>query len=241
MLALDREAGGTEPIPSYDAWPDERMARDIKRMARAGIDIVFTAVDAGDLSDRLIRARYRRFLDVTQRSGYDINVAFVLTDLKAPREQLHKKRLYGWLLSLNIRDSSCYLSRQGNPLVLVNHPAGSHLHHPGLRFQGVGRGTPWVWPGQRSASELVSPPYAGEQGVAVAGDPALDRNHAARARMFRRTFRTAAAKGPRYLCIFSWNNYRQARFIEHNSLDWNKMYNLVAQEVSLLKTRGKTE
>ncbi|NOY81217.1 MAG: hypothetical protein GXP31_09455 [Kiritimatiellaeota bacterium] len=241
------------PVPEYRGWTNERMERDLSRMAHTGIDVVVVRVELGEfLSDDYRRERFERFVALASSSRFgDLNVPQIVFEVvrDEPVSQQGFGRFLEWFVSKDIGAFSSYYRRRGRALVLLG-PAliAVAARHPAVCFEaGGGRGSSWRWgalgtagamPDAKACRVLIR--AGGLDGVDERGRPVWSVPRRG-GRTLRTAFREVLAQGPKMVLISSWNDYESGDFIEPNSLDGSRVLTVLREELSRLRAEGNTQ
>ncbi len=232
------------PIPDYHGWTDERMVKDLDRMGIAGISVVCVEVSSSAFSEPYRRERYAHFAALASRPGVNRpQVLFVLGAGFNAVPQLGQTFL-GWFLSRRIGDFTGYYREDGRPVIGLGEGAEAlTLYHPALRFRiFFGAQAEWKWE-HVSVDDLRRMESGG-------GDPArvlslcagytrgLRDRHGRliwsiprrRGRTLRNELRWVVRLRPRVVLLSSWNDFQSGDFIEPNSLDQSRAFEVLQRE-----------
>jgi len=234
------------PLPDYLGWPDERIERDLARIAETGVDTVLLAVPDDIAGHDAMRARYEQFFELYRgHDDWPRLVFFITPGLAAERQSASETRtlLINWLVKMARLHAGLFRQAEGRALaVLAPELESWPVHHPALSFRYTAASrNQWQWSPKRQ-QVFVHENVMSTEGVAVfagmadgAGNWRLPRRQG---RTLRDQLRQAALLRPEYICIASWNNFEDGSFIEPNTLDGYGPLVRLGQEIR--KFRGQS-
>lgn len=227
-----------EPLPNYEGWPDERMIRDVSRMQRLNLDFVLLSIAPEDVGDSHRRRRYERFFDMHRARG-DWPPIAVWIERTAAYHVVYADECAGWLAAQFARDPGMFYMERGRLLVVLS-PAieAWPAYHPALSLQYASPyRNSWDWrpvaPGAL-AQQSFAPAFAvfagwtGERAPGAGDEWEIPRYGG---RSLIAAVRIAVGQRPARLCIAGWNDFQNGSFIEPNTLDGNRPYELLIREM----------
>ncbi|MCF7855400.1 MAG: hypothetical protein K9N51_11430 [Candidatus Pacebacteria bacterium] len=234
-----------QPIPNYISWPDERIIRDFSRLSALGVDGILVGIRPGDSVDRFRAERYERLFELVVRHSDWPRIAFWICP--EPGVEARRCSLFvDWLTDMLVQYNVAYYQVEARALVVLS-PLYTEwpVHHPALdlRFTARNRGQ-WNW--QPRTPKQLAESESSDQLVVYAGYlESLREGHAQWAiprrggRTVVESFRNAVESAPGIICISSWNDYAEGSFVEPNTLDGSRVYDLLRREIRAFRTAAK--
>jgi hypothetical protein len=247
-----------QAIPRTFGWPEERMIRDVDRLAAAHIGLVLARFTPDQLQTEQLRNRFFAFLRVAETRAPDLRCCILLEpelgkDADTAQIRAGVEDCVAWFVVSGAGKSQAhYQSSDGRPVMALAPSAHAvAVTHPAVCF----------WYGSADPSTIAEDPSAlsravpwGTQAnpVSVASDMAfvrvpappsleggLRRARAERLQALAERLRKALESDPRLMVLDGWNDYSSGTFLEPNSFDRSAVYDLIA--VELASIRGFTQ
>ncbi len=240
------------PVPDYSGWTNERMVRDLSRMARTGIDLAVVRIDLGGfLADDYRRERFERFVALAASSRFgDRPAPRILFEVVAPNTMVSRRgfgEFLDWFVAKGLRSFSSYYREDGRAVILLGpNLRAVAVRHPAVCFgAGEGRGGAWHWstPGAANASS-VSGTTGPERRIVLSAGRLGGADRRGRpvwavprraGRTLRAAFRQALAQAPAMILISSWNDFERGDFIEPNSFDGDRVLTTLRDEIERMR------
>lgn len=225
------------PIPAYTGWTDERMLRDIERFQGTAVSVIMLVITPQNLGQPDILTRVRRFYDLVAQNapGLKIMLAF-----QAERQlKMPFSNVLGFMRKQGFLTHSAAWTPNNGPAVIA---ISSHLELSEERNST----DLTVWHFSR---ELPERPHhlfdssslatlgqcawiiAADCGVVHSGATPEWQQRWNAPRRNGLTLKTqlmqAWAQRLPYIIIGSWNNYSDGSFLEPNSLDGEKLLDII--------------
>ena len=231
------------PTPNYKEWSEERMRRDLNRLAKTGVDVVIVSVNPEEIVRQGKGAAYLRFIELAGKMPRGPKVMFMAESHGSTKEDV--KAFLDWCAEQKFEGKKGYFLFEGKPLVELYDALGDkNARHDKLTVRHTVWCQEWYW-GVAKTPETTELSKNGEQAMVFAGflknrdkGPAdgwyLDR---ADGMTLRDRIRAAVALKPKIICVASWNDFWEGHFIEPNSLDGNKLSQVLTEEIAAVKAR----
>lgn len=246
--SMERQLG--EPMLDYapGSWSDQRMDRDLERLAGAGIDGLICVLTVDDLAKEEVHERLKTFAAKAMAPARKLRLAFMLD---APAGTPNAKitaaasSFASFLLASGIPDQEQYQTRQDRddarpkPVVFLAPDASfAFVRHPGVVFVRTGGAAPaWIVdPG------LQAPPVLTRDGTqAVVPVATYDPDTRTwllpqdGGQTLGEALKATVALHPEVIVFASWNDYASGRFIEPSWTDQGATLQRFRQEMALLR------
>lgn len=229
------------PEPNFKDWTNERMVRDLDKMQKAGIDIVIVSMNPEEIEDKGRIAKYMEFIKLAGSNPEYPKVAFMAECYKATKQQL--QNFVKWCEDVGLDKMSGYFKFKGKSLVEIYEGLKDrYIKSDKLTIRHTVWCQEWYW-GVAKSAETTEMSRNGEQAMVFAGfltngniGPKagwkLERKDG---ETLRKRMRAAVKLNPEIICIASWNDFWEGHFIEPNSLDGDKLYNVLCEEIKEVK------
>ena len=227
-----RSAGG--PFPNYSSWTDDRMKKDLLRMATGGIDLVLVKASIEKIREAMVSERYIRFLQISASDPSYPKVALFADCTNATRHDINL--FVSWCSMQDLGLNKSYYKEEKQPiLVLINAQKHHGISHPALNLKTAGKNGDWNWT-KNPLNQPIIPINGDKQTMIYASFNSpdhpenwlIDRKNG---KHLLSTFRKAISNGRNLIIIESWNNYRNGSFIEPNTRDQFTLYQLLQNEI----------
>lgn len=238
---------GVVPIPSYQGWPDERMARDLRRLREVGVTGLILCVPPESIADSYIVERITRFYDFAaeQESPITIGLAIVPTQKMA----ISRMNVVSYLRRNGLMDAKVVLRLEGRPFLGFSEDI-TLTDLPNNEVSIRQWGNEWHVRPRTGAYDQIA---VRDSVIWVCAGFSGDCHKATRKAMaawpqprdktgetFRLGLRQAFAAGAEIVCIDSWNDFSAGSFIEPNSYDQDLLYRVLKEELTELALRRRS-
>lgn len=241
----------TRPTLEYakGSWPQERMWRDLQKIAQTQIDVVICVINLDLLTDSLQTKQLQTFSKVCQEFP-KLKFCLMLeqSNCQATTPDLLSHSLEV-LFRLNIFNESAYyqaslthnIQRQ-KPLLLLSPSLSSiRLRHPALHIIKTNHTNQWNLLPPCSVSSTDALVSYSKDKTQAAIFPALFQDNQwvvpsdSQAKRLGRGFQEALQNFSHFIIIMSWNNYQDGQFIEANLLFQDLLQRRAKIEIETIK------
>lgn len=215
-------------IPHFDGWTDLRMERDLQRISAAGFSTILLHITPETMASSIFAERLQKFHQLAGALPVPPAIALVITS-QAKEFTLSLPNTMNFFNSRGFAKLPHSLKIEQSPILFFS----DQIHLIDEYFgQGQHAKISDFLPPVEIFHERSTKPGCR---ISTAANPLLPRekpenqmaayrqNGMYFAKQLQRAFDHKAA----IICISSWNNYQNASFIEPNSLDQNRMIELL--------------
>lgn len=229
------------PAVDFNDWSRKRMVRDLDKLQEAGIDIVIVSMNPEEIENKDRISKYMEFIELAGSKPEYPKVAFMAECYNATKKQLQD--FVKWCENAGFDKMPGYFKFKGKPLVEIYEGLKDrYINSDKLSIRHTVWRQQWYW-GVAKSAETTKMSKNGEQVMVFAGflengdaGPEagwkLERKDG---ETLKKRMRAAIKLNPEIICIASWNDFWEGHFIEPNSLDGDKLYEVLCEEIQKTK------